>query len=373
MEFKKGSWSVEKIEEIDATDSIGKIFKLSGVKYTNNPNEETIHYPGKTFMGTATLYIWHYLYETIAQFEYLKTQIPDLNMVMFSETGHTDITIEEFLNAMKEQNFYNKKGVNYFPEPHKYFEDTFKVYVNQKYINNFRTTNVSFDEIYFTFDQKKAFVDIMQKGIGKFWFGLPHAYWIKPNFETFTKNTRDYFYEIWWRDLGLMCMRNTWLKELKNDESTTPKKILISRKDANLRYKENTIDAILPLHDRLIDEDLNNMVEDYFVANGYTSITLEGMGYLEQLRYFKNAESIVAIIGSGLCQTFICDHDVNVTEILLNKRYNFSYEFIAENVGFKLCRLDLRKFSEDKEKVQNSLEAHLGYLKSLEALKNDKF
>ena len=73
MEFKKDSWSVGKIEEIDATDSIGKIFKLSDVKYINNPNEETIHYPGKTFMGTATLYIWHYLYETIAQFEYLKT------------------------------------------------------------------------------------------------------------------------------------------------------------------------------------------------------------------------------------------------------------------------------------------------------------
>ena len=47
MEFKKDSWSVGKIEEIDATDSIGKIFKLSEDYIThltsfNNLFENTI-------------------------------------------------------------------------------------------------------------------------------------------------------------------------------------------------------------------------------------------------------------------------------------------------------------------------------------------
>lgn len=363
-------WSAGKIDVIDATDSLGKIFKLSNVSYNINPEQKTIHFPGKTFIAYSELWIWHYLYDNIAQFEYLKTQIPDVKMRMFCPTSFSGGTIENFLEEAKRMNFHTLSETELDKQPHKYLEDTFKIFVDQEDIFDIYTYNMTFDEVYFVIDQQRLFSTVLQNYNERFWFGVSHAYWLKNDFEKNSHTTRDLFMDSWWREIGILAMRERLIAELNKINIETPKKIFLSRKDANKRYKETLNPAVVPIHDRLIKEEIDDLIENYFIDKGYKPIILEGMGYLEQLKYFQNATSIAGIIGSSLCQTLVCDPKCCVSEILINKRYEFSYKFISENVGYKLARLDLRRINEEPEKIVNQLDKHYGYIQNIERFKN---
>ena len=366
-------WSADNLEFLESSDSFGKVFKLSNVKYFDKDNSTTVHYPGKTFIAFAEAYIWHYLYDNLAQFEYLKTQVSDLKMVMFCPTSSEGGTIQEFLEDMKYLNFHNRSNEKTEIETHKYLEDTFNIFVNQENISNLYKNNMTFEEVYFVRDQQSLFVDTLSKNMIKFWFGVPYAYWIKPNYEANAHMTRDIFDETWWRQIGLMKMRQKLLLELNKNNIKTPEKIFISRKDANLRYQKSINPAIVKIHDRMVNVEVDSMIEDFFVSRGYHPLTLEGMSYLEQTKYFQNAKSIAGIIGSGFCQTLVCNPNAVVTEIMLNKRYNFTYKFISSEVGFNLNQIDLRKISEDKEKISMVLEKKYQYIESLLKIKDDEY
>jgi hypothetical protein len=362
-------WKAEKIEMLDTTDSLGKIFKLSNVTYFDKDDMETVHIPGKTFIAFSEFYIWHYLYDNLAQFEYLKTQIPDLNMLMFCPTSSNGGTIEEFLEDMQYLDFHNRSAEKLDPQPHKYLEDTFKIFVNQKEIHNIYKNNLKFDEVYFVNDQQRLFQKQLSELNTQFWFGVPHAFWILQNYESKAHRTRPIFDDTWWRQLGIMQMRKKLLQHLNEIDTKTPENIFLSRKDANKRYERTVKASILKIHDRVVDLEIDNMIEDFFVSKGYTPINLEGMGYLEQTKYFQNAKSIAGLVGSGFCQTLVCNPNAVVTEIMVNKRYNFTYRFIAEHVGFVLKQLDLRQLDEDKEKIAIVLEKAYGHIESLKRSK----
>lgn len=57
--------------------------------------------------------------------------------------------------------------------------------------------------------------------------------------------------------------------------------------------------------------------ENYFKNIGYEVIYLENLIYKKQLEVLLNTKNIVALHGSGLVNTFVCDEDTNIYEIML--------------------------------------------------------
>jgi len=162
-------------------------------------------------------------------------------------------------------------------------------------------------------------------------------------------------------------MRNIFLKKLKDVNIETPKKIFLSRKDANERYKEK---GLGPSFDRYCSDEINEVIEEFFISKGYHSIILEGMGYLEQLNYFKNATHIAGVIGSSFCQTLVCNPSAIVSQIMVNKRYDFTYQFISEMAGYYLNDIDLRSVYPDLNKIKLILETKYGFIEALDRSRN---
>jgi hypothetical protein len=361
-------WKAESVEVIDTPDSFGKIFKLSNVSYTNKSHTETIHVPGKTFIGLADFYIWHFLYDSIAQFCYLKTQIKDINLFFIAPAVVEPGTKDDFLDQMKYISFHAKSDTIKEPQPHKYFEDIFEIFVTQEHIYNLDSVNFTFEEVYFVYDNVRYFNRVPELlHAGKHWFNIPYAYWINNSWESRAHITRGVFPETWWRSIGILEMRNIFLKKLKDVKTETPKKIFLSRKDANGRYKER---GLSPTFDRYCSDEVDSTVEDFFVSRGYHPIVLEGMGYLEQLNYFKNATHIAGIVGSSFCQTLVCNPSAIVSQIMVNRKYDFTYQFISEMVGYHLNDIDLRSVYPVIDKIKLILEKKYGFIESVHRSKN---
>jgi hypothetical protein len=361
-------WKAESVEVIDTSESFGKIFKLSNVSYTDKSHKETIHVPGKTFIGLADAYIWHFLYDSIAQLCYLKTKINDLNAFFISPAAMINGTKNEFLEQNKYMSFHIKSDTIRKIQPHKYFEDLFEIFVTQENMYNLESCNFTFEEVYFVYDNVRYFNRIQDLlSTGRHWFGVPYAYWINSSWESRAHITRAIFPETWWRSIGILEMRNIFLKKLKDVNIETPKKIFLSRKDANERYKEK---GLGPSFDRYCSDEINEVIEEFFISKGYHSIILEGMGYLEQLNYFKNATHIAGVIGSSFCQTLVCNPSAIVSQIMVNKRYDFTYQFISEMAGYYLNDIDLRSVYPDLNKIKLILETKYGFIEALDRSRN---
>lgn len=362
-------WKAESVEVIDTPDSFGKIFKLSNVSYTRPGHTETVHIPGKTFIGQADFYIWHFLYDSIAQFCYLKNQIKDLKHFAISPNIVESGTKEQFLDQIQYLSFHEKSDTIRDPQPHKYFEDMLDIFFTQDMIYNLETVNFTFEEVYFVYDNLRYFIRINELlKTGRHWFGVPYAYWINTSWESRAHVTRGVFPENWWRSIGILEMRKIFLEKMKESPVETPKKIFLSRKDANGRYKQRGMNATF---DRYCSDEIDNLIEDFFVSKGYFPIILEGMGYIEQLHYFKNATHIAGMVGSAFCQTSVCNPSAIVSQIMVNKKYDFTYKFISELVGYHLQDIDLRSIYPDTDKIKMILEKHYGFIESLDRTRID--
>ncbi len=70
----RARFEIESIESVDVPESVGKIFKLTNVNLTPKPGDKVIEVPGKTFFVGAGYYIWHFLFDEIAAYVYVKKQ-----------------------------------------------------------------------------------------------------------------------------------------------------------------------------------------------------------------------------------------------------------------------------------------------------------
>lgn len=356
----KTTWTFDTVEIIDVPESFGKIFKLTNVKMTCvKKDAKTIHIKGKKFLGEALYYIWHYMYDNLVQYLYLKKHIKDLDYWTFIPHELHDGTREEFFNQIKRVSFHNVKTEDLDPYPHKYHEDIFDIFVNQDYFYTTNNYNLVFDEVYFCFDYQRLFTyDKKMITSGKQFFHVNYAYWYPDNWEERANKQRAIFNETWWRDIGMLEMKKIFMEKLKDYPTDTPKKIFISRKDSLARHSMLADKTAARLHPIALEE----LVEDCFVNAGYTPLTLEGMGYLEQLNLFRNADRIAGVVGSGFCQTFISNTDSIISPIYVNNNYDFSYDFIVRNTGAKLNNIDIRPLMSQKEKIKMSIEKNIAFM-----------
>lgn len=358
--LKREGWTFDSVELIDVPESFGKIFKLTNVKLKCAKRDaETVHIKGKKFISEGLYYIWHYMYDSLAQYLYLKKHIKDLEFWTFIPHELEDGTKEDFFKQVKRIAFHNKSETDLEVYPHKYFEDIFDIFTTQDYFYTTNNHNLVFDEIYFCFDHQRRWTyDKKMITAGRQWFGVNFAYWYPDNWEERVNKPRAIFNETWWRDIGLLEMRKLFLKKLEGYPTDTPKKIFISRKDSLARHSLLADKSAARLHPAHLEET----IEQCFVDSGYSPLKLEGMGYLEQLNIFRNATHVAGVVGSGFCQTFICDSDVVVSPIYVNNNYDFSYDFVIKNMGAKLNQIDLRPIMTNKEKVQQSLSKNIAYM-----------
>jgi hypothetical protein len=356
-------WIADSVEVIDAPDSMGKIFKISNAQVINNKKEEVIRIPGKTYIGETQLYLWHFLYDDIAQYVYLKKHIPDLNLFLFAPKELRCSTKSEFLEDIKHMNFHQRHEEKSENGPHKYFEDILPLFLTQEHLPNLFKGNYSFEEIYFVYDSRYYFsklADLVKAGLH--WFNVPYAFWLP--FGTWEERAdihRAVFNEFWWRDIGMLEMKKIFLEQIKDYPTDTPKKIFVSRRDAHKRHKATSDPG--PISQRVVDERLNNRIEEAFEANGYEMVHLEGMGYFDQLNLFRNATHVAGLSGTGLCQTLVCGPNTFLTQIFATKLYGFSYKFIPKSIGFKIQSLTFTNVKQ-LDKIKEIVDKHCAYADS---------
>lgn len=363
----KVPFEVEFIEAVDVPESVGKIFKLTNVDYIPSPGKEVINVPGKTMFVRSGYYIWHYLFDELAAYLYLKKHVKDLNLMWVYEADIQSNTQKEFLEEIKTRSFHeeNTNGV----EVHKYFEDIMKIFPGQEYIFSpkERTTNYHFDEVYLVWDPIDFFVEKRHKflQLGSHWSGIPYAWWARPNWQDNDRFSGNIFDHQWWRLIGISEMRKIFLKELESYPVLPYKKIFISRKDADQRYKKQIGDEDRLSFFRYVDPDINDMIENYYVERGYHSVNFEGMSYLNQLNYIRNATHVAGLVGSGFTSLYVAKPGCQVIEILVNKKYGFTYDFLAKLVPFRLTQIDLRMLLGDTERLKEVFELKNNYINSL--------
>ena len=357
---RKEGWQIGAVEVIDVPESFGKIFKLTDVTLTcPKKDAETVHIKGKQYIAWSFYYIWHYMYDVLVQYFYLKKHIKDLNFWTFIPHELEDGTKEDFFRQLKRIAFHNKSDKDLDPYPHKYFEDIINIIATQDYFYTTNNHNLIFDEVYLCFDANKVWTtDPKMRSTGRQWFGVNNTYWFPENWEEKAHRYRVVFNETWWRDIGMLEMKKLFLEKIKDYPTDTPKKLFISRKDSLARHSLLADKTAARRHPMALEET----VEKCFVDAGYTLVTLEGMGYLEQINLFRNATHISGVVGSGFCQTFMCGPNVIVAPIYVNNNYDFSYDFIAKNMGAKLVQIDIRPIMGNKQKIEECLNKHINYM-----------
>ena len=365
----KARFEFDSVEAVDVPESVGKIFKLKNVNFTPKQGAEVVEVPGKTFFVSAGYYIWHFLFDEIAAYIYVKKHVKDLNLMWVYQPDIKSNTKEDFLNEIKTRSFHNENTTGI--EVHKYFEDVMRIFGGQDYVfcPKERETNYHFEELYLVWDPHDFFVDKKYKflQLGNHWSGVPYAWWTRYNWQEGDRFTGDIFEHQWWRRIGISEMRSIFLKELESYPEMPYKKIFISRRDADARYsKELTEEKDKLSFFRYVDPEINNMIEDYYVERGYHPVNFEGMSYLDQLNYIRSATHVAGLIGSGFTSLFVAKPGCVVTEILEKKKYNYTYKFLADIVPFRLHRIDLRLLVGTPEKFQEIFKLKNDYIDSLE-------
>lgn len=109
-----------------------------------------------------------------------------------------------------------------------------------------------------------------------------------------------------------------------NRKENKSKGVYISRTKTTKAYSENFKNATDPKdiearHKTFINRTYHKeeFFENYFKDIGYNVVYMEDLDYINQLEILLNTKNVVALHGSGLVNTFICDKDTNVYEIML--------------------------------------------------------
>ena len=275
------------------------------------------------------MFFWHFIQESIGQYEIINEKIKDVNLIF----------IDIFFNNKE---YYKDKSISkfseYIPKSTNFFVDFFNIYSNTNEVHDLAKTNICFENLYIILDFRKIFKQSLFENHGHtpYWFigdGCLNRH-NDPSGE--------------WQFLGLSLLRNKILKNI-NTENSYSEKIYISREDANLRYK----DGSMPSQDaeqRLFEED--QYLKEYFIEKGYVPVTFEGVPNLEQAKIIFNAKSIVSPVGSGLLNTIFCNEDSFVFELHVNPKFIFSYKYVSNHVVKNhFYSIDLRERGTDGKTI----------------------
>jgi hypothetical protein len=118
-------------------------------------------------------------------------------------------------------------------------------------------------------------------------------------------------------------LRKFFTKYMIEDQSK-PKKIFITRKDANSAIEKNEREA--DFNDRYESHEFLTALEDYFIEEGYTVLCLSGMSLFDQISYFYNAEIVAGSPGTNICNLIYSKPDVPLIQVIHFTNYSYPWE-----------------------------------------------
>lgn len=355
MKYKKisiGSYEIIKVKETKLN-----IIKLKDVTLFHNPDynhrKDQVIIKGKTFLSLFHYHYHHFLIDTVAQYEFIKKYVPGLNIEFMARDAAymwrkkedlSDYDPELFIEYLKTKHFGNSiEVINTGVEQHKYFEGIFNMYNKNgnKLIYSDITDDMFFEEVYFLVDDFEFFQIESLEEVGLTGKEIP---WLSPEWK---RTSGAKLFESWekilWEHDGIRCASKV-IKPLLKKDPKSPKKIYISRQLANKRYiqekaKLNFWAADKNLKSRVFEEE--DQLEEFFIKNGYTSVTLEGMPFLDQMQLFYNATHVASLSGSGLVNMIGCDSETKIFEIRAIRHFGYNYHDYARALGLDTKLIDL--------------------------------
>lgn len=298
IKFK--SFNYDSIDEVSSGIRM-PVFKINNLKIINNDSENILKVDGKKFLFFLSPYFGHFMTEGIFQYEFLKDIIKDIEPFFVYADDKTKNKPEEFLEN--------------------YMSDIVNMYGGD--INLLLHENFHFEEIYFVFQDVSMFDESMYKEEDKGRF----PWLFEENWETNLDpnggiNIRESYglHDLY--PIGAQIFTSKINQILGNDASY-PKKIFISRKMTNNKYLFGEKKWQEVGMWRM--SDLEDIIEEHFIEHGYEPILFESMGYMEQLKYLKNADKIAGFAGSCFQSFCVCKKDVTIYEINSPKQRHGSY------------------------------------------------
>lgn len=339
------------IEEIKTSSFTYYKFKNFTKKDENSQGLPVQKFSGKYFILCTDDFMWHYLSEQLTQYELLSKEIPDLQLFFINLTpwagNPSHCKISDFIKEIKRKD-------NLYRLP--YFEDMAKIYLKDKYddaiIYSYTDYNFMLEEFYMIFDLRH-FISDREFKIKK----IPLPYYLKYKIEYHDNKKYTVYEHSPWSDLnnlnalwqreGMRLARERFRKYLKKDNEL-PKKIYIDRTDANIKWSliEKDSGGVAKFKDRQFRREY--IIREYFKKLGYVPLKLGEYGYIEQLNFFYNATHVAGLCGTGLVNAFVSEKGTTITELYVDKRYQFSYGYLTEIAPVNVITIDLR-ISDDED------------------------
>jgi hypothetical protein len=307
----------------EATYSVN-VIKFKNLKFDNGG--EITFVKGKSYPFLIGHYNqFHAIPDLCGQFEALNSFDKDIIPFFISEGKRSILSYKEF----SIQEFIPYVYLNYYN-------------INQSECIDLVTSSIVFEEAYMIIDFHKLIPKEVYSTLG---CEVPEWYkdgqeivWdansaflkIRPlveeaeieKFSTQILSLYSHNYDYFIRD-GIEKFKEKVLPFLNKKDSKS-KGVYISRTKTTKKYinehkKAKSFIAIQNTKYTLTNRCYKQEVffENYFKENGYQIVYLEDLKYIEQLEVLLNTKTVVALHGSGLVNTFICDKETNIYEIML--------------------------------------------------------
>lgn len=339
MEAKRIKWEADgvEIQEVGFVDSraerglnetsISHIVKFKNLRINPNSKKPQIKFEGDCFLATLHYFYHHSMLDMMGEYFFIRSHVPDLKCYFNSMMGKSPIwrddfedrSVDTYLDYLYRYPFGMRKynEINY----HEYTRELVNIFSPDRQIYTIESDNLLFENFYVAVDLPTPFAG------------------------------RDYSKH---RDIKSMSEYLSNLCEEKN----LPKKIYISRKLNNIRYKNElkqnpTNNPLANPIIRVFDEE--DSIEKYFNSIGYQSVCLEGMPLLDQLNLFYNATHIAGLNGSAWVNLLAAKENTNIIELNLIAGYinRFNYKEIYKFKNFNF--IDYHNVSNNIEEIINEL------------------
>jgi len=329
-----GSWSAERVTKIN-----DYLYKIEGLSIENTPGQSTINLAGEHFLGAYNYYYWHFIHEDLAYYEGLKLDIPNLKL-----------TLIDLAHLMQDENSLRAENVDTYP----YLTHFVRMYPQDLYLTS--ETNIRIEVAYFTptsgdvFRSTKLF---SSRGL------YPLSMQDCPEYLDWSGLPWDLRGPYGGKGIQELSKK---LKLSVQVGSDSPKKIFISRKDVNSRLRKYVGS---PEYEHLLQERLfdDEFLESYFVEQGYVSVALEDLKYVDQVRLFIGATHVAGTVGAGFSNLHLCSPGTKLIELHVLPHYGFDYEYYSRVSGIDYKFVDLRDLEntrtlsvEDMKKILSDVD-----------------
>ena len=307
-----------------------------------NDKSEKVFVPGETYLFPTYSAYGHSLVDVYAQFKVLQLKYKDIKPFFYEQSekgyffnarilkdqmfmlGHSDSKVSDIskgnyvfekvimffdMNNTFPEDFYSKNGAtrssHYFP-----------------FCNCYRGTEPCGESKYFKYNYLA--IDMLKESF-KEWFK--------------TEKTEKFF-----------ISRERYNKRYQNEINHYSQKEVLSDEE-KLRYHIAKTRSTTK----------EKSIEDLFKKNGYTIIYAEDYTLKQQIKLFSSAKVIASVSGTGLFNTFWCNKDTKVFEILAVQEYKYHYKEFAEYSGTDHSYIDVVGLSDEDstKKIQSEIDKNL--------------